>query len=215
MWFLVPAALSLMAFAWLPTLHPHAAGRVYGAYGGVYVTVALLWLWMVDGVRPDLWDVIGVALTLAGMAIIYSAPRSSVNVTLSNTYASAAAAAAAILPRMRRLLAMILLLLLPLQWSAAAVTSYCQHESDASAQQHIGHHDHEHRDQPLSQSDGERDQTVHFDCALCLAHVAFIDHGVADAALPPQGMSMYVRYSAAVPESPPDNLFRPPVLVLA
>ncbi len=74
-WVLVPAALSLAAFAWLLTLHPHAAGRVYAAYGGVYVTVALLWLWMIDGVRPDRWDVIGVALTLGGMAVIYFAPR--------------------------------------------------------------------------------------------------------------------------------------------
>jgi small multidrug resistance family-3 protein len=74
-WVLVPAALSLMAFAWLLTLHPAAAGRVYAAYGGVYVAVALLWLWLVDGVSPDKWDLIGVAVTLAGMAIIAFAPR--------------------------------------------------------------------------------------------------------------------------------------------
>ena len=47
-WLLAPAALSLIAFAYLLTLHPTAAGRVYAAYGGVYVTVALLWLWLVD-----------------------------------------------------------------------------------------------------------------------------------------------------------------------
>jgi len=43
-WLLVPAAFSLAAFAWLLTLHPHAAGRVYAAYGGVYISVALIWL---------------------------------------------------------------------------------------------------------------------------------------------------------------------------
>jgi hypothetical protein len=54
-WLLLPAALSLLLFVWLLTLHPAAAGRVYAAYGGVYVVVALLWLWLVDGVQ-GLWD---------------------------------------------------------------------------------------------------------------------------------------------------------------
>ena len=74
-WLLVPAAASLALFAWLLTLHPAAAGRVYAAYGGVYVAVALAWLWLVDGIRPTAWDVAGVAVTLVGMAIIAFAPR--------------------------------------------------------------------------------------------------------------------------------------------
>lgn len=74
-WLLLPAASSLAAFAWLLTLHPMAAGRTYAAYGGVYVSIALLWLWLVDGVSPDRWDLIGTAITLAGMAIIAFAPR--------------------------------------------------------------------------------------------------------------------------------------------
>lgn len=74
-WLLVPAALSLALFAWLLTLPPFAAGRVYAAYGGVYVATALFWLWQVDGVRPDRWDLIGAALSVAGMAIILFAPR--------------------------------------------------------------------------------------------------------------------------------------------
>ena len=61
--------------AWLLTLHPAAAGRVYAAYGGVYVAVALAWLWAVDGIRPGPWDWLGVAVTLCGMAIIAFAPR--------------------------------------------------------------------------------------------------------------------------------------------
>ncbi|WP_395023874.1 YnfA family protein [Comamonas odontotermitis] len=69
-WVLLPAALSLYAFVWLLTLHPTASGRVYAAYGGVYVTVAIAWLWLVDGVRPTAWDAAGVALCLAGMAVI-------------------------------------------------------------------------------------------------------------------------------------------------
>jgi small multidrug resistance family-3 protein len=74
-WLLVPAALSLAAFAWLLTLHPHAAGRVYAAYGGVYISVALAWLWAVDSVRPAITDWIGVGVCLVGMAIIMFGPR--------------------------------------------------------------------------------------------------------------------------------------------
>ena len=74
-WLLLPAAFSLGLFAWLLSLHPAAAGRVYAAYGGVYIAVALAWLWAVDGVRPSAWDVAGVAVSLAGMAIIAFQPR--------------------------------------------------------------------------------------------------------------------------------------------
>lgn len=74
-WVLLPAALSLVLFVWLLTLHPHAAGRTYAAYGGVYVAVALLWLWTADGIRPDRWDILGSLVTLTGMAIILWAPR--------------------------------------------------------------------------------------------------------------------------------------------
>ncbi|WP_313408889.1 YnfA family protein [Stutzerimonas kunmingensis] len=76
-WLLLPAALSLALFAWLLSLHPTAAGRVYAAYGGVYVGVALVWLWLVDGVRPTCWDLLGCAVAMLGMAIIMFAPRTS------------------------------------------------------------------------------------------------------------------------------------------
>ncbi|MEH6627821.1 MAG: YnfA family protein [Motiliproteus sp.] len=72
---LIPAAFSLVAFAWLLTLHPHAAGRVYAAYGGVYISVALMWLWAVDSVRPTITDWIGVGVCLVGMAIIMFGSR--------------------------------------------------------------------------------------------------------------------------------------------
>ncbi|WP_295524276.1 YnfA family protein [uncultured Pseudacidovorax sp.] len=74
-WLLLPAAASLSLFAWLLTLHPTGSGRVYAAYGGVYVGVAILWLWRVDGVTPTAYDLAGVALCLAGMAVIMLGPR--------------------------------------------------------------------------------------------------------------------------------------------
>lgn len=69
-WLLLPAAVSLMIFVWLLTLHPQAAGRVYAAYGGVYICVALMWLWGVDDIRPSATDWIGVGICLIGVIVI-------------------------------------------------------------------------------------------------------------------------------------------------
>jgi small multidrug resistance family-3 protein len=66
----IPAALALALFAWLLTLHPTASGRVYAAYGAVYVSVALLWLRRVDGVPLTLRDGVGAAVVLTGMGIL-------------------------------------------------------------------------------------------------------------------------------------------------
>jgi small multidrug resistance family-3 protein len=74
-WLLAPAAASLALFAWLLTLHPTAAGRVYAAYGGVYIGVAIVWLWAIDRVRPTVTDWVGVALCFIGMAVIMFGPR--------------------------------------------------------------------------------------------------------------------------------------------
>jgi small multidrug resistance family-3 protein len=75
-WLLVPGVLSLGVFAWLLSLHPSlGAGRAYAAYGGVYVAVAVLWMWWIEGTEPDRWDLIGTGITLLGMCIIAFAPR--------------------------------------------------------------------------------------------------------------------------------------------
>jgi len=75
-WWLIPGMLSLMLFAWLLTLvESDAAGRAYAAYGGVYVAAALAWLLLVEGVRPDRWDLLGSAVCLLGTAIILAGPR--------------------------------------------------------------------------------------------------------------------------------------------
>lgn len=73
-WLLLPAAIALALFAWLLTLHPTAAGRTYAAYGGMYIVVALAWLYIVDGVALTRWDWAGAAVALAGMAIIALQP---------------------------------------------------------------------------------------------------------------------------------------------
>lgn len=74
-WLLLPAAISLGAFVWLLSLHPAASGRVYAAYGGIYITVALAWLWLVDGLRPSPADLIGVGLALTGTLVIVCQPK--------------------------------------------------------------------------------------------------------------------------------------------
>jgi small multidrug resistance family-3 protein len=74
-WLLLPAAGSLAAFAWLLSLHPGAAARTYAAYGGVYITVALAWLWIVESQRPSRWDIIGATVSLLGMGIIILGAR--------------------------------------------------------------------------------------------------------------------------------------------
>lgn len=73
-WLLLPAAASLALFAWLLSLHETAAGRVYAAYGGVYIGAAILWLWAVDQIRPTAWDLAGAGVALLGMAIIMFQP---------------------------------------------------------------------------------------------------------------------------------------------
>lgn len=74
---LLAAIFSLAVFAWLLTLHPsEGAGRVYAAYGGVYIAASLIWLWAVEGSRPDTWDLVGACLCLLGAGIIMLAPRS-------------------------------------------------------------------------------------------------------------------------------------------
>ena len=74
-WWLIPSAGSLAAFAGLLTLHPTAAGRTYAAYGGMYIAVAIVWLWKVERMIPTWWDIAGSAIALLGMTIIMLGPR--------------------------------------------------------------------------------------------------------------------------------------------
>lgn len=78
-WWILPGLVSLGLFAYLLTLvNSTAAGRAYAAYGGVYIASSLGWLWLVEKVRPDRWDIIGACVCLVGAAIIIAAPRAPV-----------------------------------------------------------------------------------------------------------------------------------------
>jgi small multidrug resistance family-3 protein len=75
-WWLLPGLLSLIVFAYLLTLvDTNAAGRAYAAYGGVYIAASLFWLWGIEGMRPDRWDIGGAAICLIGAAVIILGPR--------------------------------------------------------------------------------------------------------------------------------------------
>ncbi|AGH51070.1 hypothetical protein G432_16760 [Sphingomonas sp. MM-1] len=75
-WWLVPGIASLCLFAWLLTLvEADHAGRAYAAYGGIYIVSAIGWMWLVEGARPDRWDLLGGLVCLAGAAVILGGPR--------------------------------------------------------------------------------------------------------------------------------------------
>jgi small multidrug resistance family-3 protein len=74
---IVPGIVSLVLFALaLTRVEAAAAGRVYAAYGGIYIVSSLLWLWIVERTRPDHWDLMGAGICLAGAAVILFGPRS-------------------------------------------------------------------------------------------------------------------------------------------
>ncbi len=71
-----PGFVSLVVFALLLTrIEAGFAGRSYAAYGGVYISASLFWLWIVEGQRPDRWDILGGIICLAGAVIILLGPR--------------------------------------------------------------------------------------------------------------------------------------------
>ena len=75
-WWLLPGAVLLGLFAWaLTRVEAGFAGRAFAAYGGVYIAASLAWMWLVEGGRPDRWDLAGTALCLAGAALILFGPR--------------------------------------------------------------------------------------------------------------------------------------------
>jgi small multidrug resistance family-3 protein len=77
-WWGVPGIVSLIVFAILLTrIDTEFAGRAYAAYGGIYISASLVWLWLFEGQRPDRWDLTGAAVCLVGVAVILLGPRSA------------------------------------------------------------------------------------------------------------------------------------------
>jgi len=75
---LLPGLSALALFAYLLTLiDSPAAGRAYAAYGGIYIAVSLLWLWLIESMRPDRWDLLGALLCLMGATVILFGPRAA------------------------------------------------------------------------------------------------------------------------------------------
>ncbi len=75
---IIPGLLALAIFAYLLTrIDSDFAGRAYAAYGGIYIASSLLWLWLVEGVRADRWDLTGAAICLLGAAVILWGPRAA------------------------------------------------------------------------------------------------------------------------------------------
>lgn len=76
-WIGMIGGLILFLYGVLPTLQPESAsfGRVYAAYGGVFVALSLVWGWWIDGIRPDRYDLLGGVIVLVGVGIIMYAPR--------------------------------------------------------------------------------------------------------------------------------------------
>ncbi len=74
-WLWLPTVLALAVFVWLLTLHPAASGRIYAAYGGIYIFSALMWLRFVDQISLTRWNLIGGAVVLIGAAVIILQPQ--------------------------------------------------------------------------------------------------------------------------------------------
>ena len=71
----IPTILALAVFVWLLTLHPAASGRIYAAYGGIYIFTALMWLKFVDQVSLSRWDVLGGAIVVVGALVVILQPQ--------------------------------------------------------------------------------------------------------------------------------------------
>ena len=74
-WLWIPTIASLALFVWLLTLHPTASGRIYAAYGGIYIFTALMWLRFVDQVALTRWDLLGGIVVLIGASLIILQPQ--------------------------------------------------------------------------------------------------------------------------------------------
>jgi len=74
-WYGILGGIILVLYGVVTTLQTSNFGRVYAAYGGVFIVMALLWAWKIDNFVPDKYDLIGALIVLVGVGIIYYTPR--------------------------------------------------------------------------------------------------------------------------------------------
>jgi small multidrug resistance family-3 protein len=74
-WLAVVGSVVLFAYGVIPTLQPANFGRVYAAYGGIFIALSILWGWQVDKVVPDKFDLLGGSIALVGVLVIMYSPR--------------------------------------------------------------------------------------------------------------------------------------------
>jgi small multidrug resistance family-3 protein len=77
LWYAGIGAIVLVLYGVVPTLQPAHFGRVYAAYGGVFIVLSILWGWKIDHIAPDVYDIIGAMVALVGVGIIIYWPRPS------------------------------------------------------------------------------------------------------------------------------------------
>ena len=78
-YWILPGIMSLMIFAVLLTrVESIFAGRTFAAYGGIYIAASLFWLWLIEGQRPDKWDILGASICIVGAAVILFGQRQQV-----------------------------------------------------------------------------------------------------------------------------------------
>lgn len=111
---------------------------------------------------------------------------------------------------MRRFLAVFILLAVPLQWTFAAMGDYCQHETTPAAQQHLGHHAHQHVDKP-GDKESPKKAAADWDCPACHHLTGAFAPTISVAPLPIDVALRPVFISQAIPQRAPDNPFRPPL----
>ena len=76
-WFAVLGGAVLVLYGIIPTLQPANFGRVYAAYGGIFIVLSILWGWKIDKIAPDAFDLLGGAIALLGVSIIMYWPRTA------------------------------------------------------------------------------------------------------------------------------------------
>ena len=75
-WYGLLGAVVLACYGVVATWQPAGFGRTYATYGGIFIVLALLWAWKVDGFQPDRYDIVGALIALAGVCVIFFTPRS-------------------------------------------------------------------------------------------------------------------------------------------